>query len=240
MATRVDDPSRTSESDDEQGLLNGERGWRSREKRERGMSWVVAVMFFAFGLLVGVVGGMEWRKHDAENGYREVVAQGGFEADKEVVFEMNETFERKMGKLSDALWEGLMPKGHGFIQVDDKNRAIPHTDKEGDLSQTKVVSVFHQLHCLNTIRQSLNTAIDLDPNFNYLALQFAHHWAYCFDYLRQSLMCTADLTLENLIKREGSLSEEVDGWGTKHMCRDWEKVFEWAEGHRVGKGLGIE
>ncbi|KAF2469428.1 uncharacterized protein BDR25DRAFT_157868, partial [Lindgomyces ingoldianus] len=53
------------------------------------------------------------------------------------------------------------------------------------------------------------------------------HWTHCFDYLRQVLMCSADVTLENLKTDGGAFLGAVDGWGTQHMCRDYGKLFEW-------------
>jgi hypothetical protein len=88
-----------------------------------------------------------------------------------VTFEKNEYFEKDGGPEADAIWEKLLPckfhatvplywladiertfvVGRGFIQVDKDGNAIPHDGQPKDLSQTKVVSVFHQLHCLVSI-----------------------------------------------------------------------------------------
>ena len=62
---------------------------------------------------------------------------------------------------------------------------------------------------------------------------------HCFDYLRQSLTCNADTTLEYL--REGGAGNNpgVDGWGSVHQCRDYDAVIAWAESHRVTGEGGI-
>lgn len=41
------------------------------------------------------------------------------------------------------------------------------------------------------------------------------HIGHCFDYIRQSIMCAADLTLES-----------DDGWNEVHMCKDQSEVME--------------
>ncbi|KAK4233593.1 hypothetical protein C8A03DRAFT_19366, partial [Achaetomium macrosporum] len=64
---------------------------------------------------------------------------------------------------------------------------------------------------------------------------------HCLDYLRQSLMCNADVTLEDLDFGEGKALGSVTGWGTQHMCRDWERLRYWTEGANRGallKGVG--
>lgn len=54
-------------------------------------------------------------------------------------------------------------------------------------------------------------------------------------------MCTADTTLEELERNErGHVIGRVDGWGTEHVCRDWEAVKGWAQGHRGTDDGGID
>jgi hypothetical protein len=48
------------------------------------------------------------------------------------------------------------------------------------------------------------------------------HVAYCFDYLKQAILCAGDTTLE------GS-SEYGDGWGSMHQCQDMDEIRSWAE-----------
>jgi len=56
--------------------------------------------------------------------------------------------------------------------------------------------------------------------------EVAHHTAHCFDYIRQSLMCNADTSLEGK-------TEAGPGWGSKHECRDYDAVLAWANDHTV-------
>lgn len=51
------------------------------------------------------------------------------------------------------------------------------------------------------------------------------HVDHCFDYLRQSIMCSSDTTLEWIMKD----GREVDGWGVTHVCRNFKELFDWTE-----------
>jgi len=57
-----------------------------------------------------------------------------------------------------------------------------------------------------------------------LTKEVAHHTAHCFDYIRQGIMCNADTSLE------GS-TEAGPGWGSEHVCKDYDAVLEWANKH---------
>ncbi|KAK1856289.1 hypothetical protein CCHR01_01037 [Colletotrichum chrysophilum] len=60
------------------------------------------------------------------------------------------------------------------------------------------------------------------------------HLDHCFDYLRQSLMCFADPTLE-----ESPVHKEP-GWNATHACNDWDRLFDWAKTNRYDDAVGID
>lgn len=62
---------------------------------------------------------------------------------------------------------------------------------------------------------------------------------HCFDYLRQSLLCASDTSLEKLQVDNGGNKPAVDGWGTTHLCRDHEEVSNWVINHRASDDGGI-
>lgn len=62
---------------------------------------------------------------------------------------------------------------------------------------------------------------------------------HCFDYLRQSLMCASDTTLETLQVNNESNKPAVDGLGTTHLCRDYDKVSDWTLHHRASDIGGV-
>lgn len=54
----------------------------------------------------------------------------------------------------------------------------------------------------------------------------AAHASHCLNYLRQTILCAADLTLEPEIELgSGNVGE---GLGVTHVCKDWSKVHEFA------------
>ena len=59
------------------------------------------------------------------------------------------------------------------------------------------VDVFHQLHCLERLRRDILGApflYQLNPNRTEYH-PYTQHTLHCIDYLRQAVMCTADMTL---------------------------------------------
>ena len=44
---------------------------------------------------------------------------------------------------------------------------------------------------------------------------------HCFDYIRQALMCHADLTVEWPRTEADGRRFAVDGWGIEHQCTSW-------------------
>lgn len=64
------------------------------------------------------------------------------------------------------------------------------------------------------------------------------HVEHCFDYIRQTLMCHADLSLEHRWHSpdEGPDNDSVNGWDVIHQCRDWDAVVEFVEENALTKG----
>ena len=61
------------------------------------------------------------------------------------------------------------------------------------------------------------------------------HASHCFDYLRQSLLCSADSSLE---PAEASM-DGFFGWGFRRECRDYDALRDWATMFRVFEGHGF-
>lgn len=70
----------------------------------------------------------------------------------------------------------------------------------------------HQLHCLFAI---VETYSGLTSN---TTLPEDHHWhmIHCFDYMRQAIMCSADMALEGLETTFPDHNGGSDGWDSKH------------------------
>lgn len=80
-----------------------------------------------------------------------------------------------------------------------------------------MVTAFHQLHCLSYLAEHYQQGY----GGTNLTEEVAHHTAHCFNYLRQGIMCSADVTLEGKTK-------EGPGEGSEHECVDYDALLEWA------------
>lgn len=71
----------------------------------------------------------------------------------------------------------------------------------------------------------------LDP-VEEVSQEVVHHTVHCFDYLRQSIMCAADTSLEGK-------TEAGPGWGSTHECADYDALLEWANERSVVLWRGV-
>ncbi|KAI6571032.1 hypothetical protein MCOR06_011842 [Pyricularia oryzae] len=151
-------------------------------------------------------------------------------------------FGQEPNEESIAAWNSLLPKGRGWVHMRNKT-ALP--DMPG-LNQSlpehiALPSVYHQLHCLYSTMRSYYDLLDIinknhtkrelpkDPAWN------KEHLNHCWDYLRQNIMCTADVTLE-----WHRWNEKVeDGWGYEHQCKDWDALTRWVLERRTSNNWGL-
>ncbi len=66
------------------------------------------------------------------------------------------------------------------------------------------------------------------------------HTYHCVEYMRQAVRCTADPTLDPtfLVGEHGN--HATFGSGATHVCRDYEKLFQWAEDHHTTNSSGLK
>ncbi|KAK3321284.1 hypothetical protein B0T19DRAFT_263126 [Cercophora scortea] len=230
------------------GLLDETAGrwpvpqWRKLKMEDtwnRWKLWVVSALSLVLGIALGILlsnfpGPFDTGKTGS--------AASIFAPIKPVTFQPDTTYSNATApdEATDKAWANLNPVGRGFVRIDAEGQPVPYDGTDGDLAHTKSVAVFHQLHCLDMLRRSLIASAANPLEYSYLVPQHSHHWSHCFDYLRQTLMCAADVTYEKLqTKADGTLLDGVDGWGTTHMCRDYQAVKEWATTHRSSDSEGI-
>jgi hypothetical protein len=126
-------------------------------------------------------------------------------------------------------WIPLSSESRGYIRAptsgsydlpEPLNIAIDrHDDGPGYM-----VSVFHQLHCLSYLAEHFQRGyggIELTE-------EVAHHSAHCFNYVRQGLMCNADVTLEGK-------TDAGPGEGSEHECVDYDALLKWANDNAAYK-----
>ncbi|KAL9480322.1 hypothetical protein ACSS6W_005108 [Trichoderma asperelloides] len=137
-------------------------------------------------------------------------------------------------------WMNLFPKGKGYVSIDNIEAAGPVPDYVRDTSTDGTgrfsIATFHQLHCLYLLQVELFDA--LSSNIT----EPRSHSLHCLDYLRESILCTSDSTLEPF-KPAFDLAtprKGVDGYGTPHQCRDFGKLRSWAERFRYNDDQEFE
>ena len=101
-----------------------------------------------------------------------------------------------------------------------------------------VISVFHQLHHLYTIRpafyaEQADQSEDLD-----LGHSRKRHAGHCFEYLRQSILCAADSSIEPAAAKQRD-DHEFLGWNVARQCRDYEQLKRRAEERRAFDAHGF-
>ncbi|KAH6855449.1 hypothetical protein B0I37DRAFT_56413 [Chaetomium sp. MPI-CAGE-AT-0009] len=144
-------------------------------------------------------------------------------------------------------WLSYFPRGNGFIAVNNTdNYTLPDPILfRGQNAYS--IAVFHQLHCLYTI---MDVYSDMSIPSGHRRRQHAHnhehhshqdedqgnthrhnHVDHCFRYLRQSLLCCGDTALEGQDPNANTLG--TDGTGAVHVCKDYDAIRSWADGHRL-------
>ncbi|KAK1238444.1 hypothetical protein MKX07_006590 [Trichoderma sp. CBMAI-0711] len=131
-------------------------------------------------------------------------------------------------------WDMLMPLGSGSVLIPDyKDHPLlgnPITDdpiRSGPLFEA---SWTHALHCLYYSVDSYHQLILNGPTEE----DNPRHAAHCFEYLRNSILCNLDMTLE------GSMSTPDDKErGQPHVCRNREEAIAWIEARRMDDAQDI-
>ena len=110
--------------------------------------------------------------------------------------------------LGSLEWNSTLPSGGGFLYL-------------GENLEQFSISTFHQLRCLDIVRQGLVKFRNEGRRHTPDAL--VHH---CMNYLRQMILCRSDLRLEHgrHLSRGIAVSDV-----THSTCKDWGPVFKAAE-----------
>ncbi|GJE91774.1 hypothetical protein PsYK624_079250 [Phanerochaete sordida] len=97
-------------------------------------------------------------------------------------------------------WAHLMPSGGHLIHLQD-----------GDTTQTYTSALFHQLRCLDILRE------------DYVSRRESPLRKHCLNYIRQSVLCIADNHLE-YSKAGLAVTHYIET-----VCNDWTTVYAAAE-----------
>ncbi|SMR50990.1 unnamed protein product [Zymoseptoria tritici ST99CH_1E4] len=188
---------------------------------------IIAFLTTCTLLFATLAAALAWERHQHVQRQSREVSWLPPEVARARVFEYEPIFGGPFTNESEHAWTKLIPMGKGFVHINNESELDPVPGLDTSLPhQRAMVAVFHQLHCLYITRQSYFAARagnldDLRPE----------HLSHCWDYLRQTIMCAGDTTLEWL----GPPPRDVGstGWGYQHQCKDYAAIYGWAEKNRL-------
>ncbi|KAJ7587161.1 hypothetical protein C8J56DRAFT_787230, partial [Mycena floridula] len=105
-----------------------------------------------------------------------------------------------------AEWDTMLPTGNGTLHL-------------GDQGQQFTISLFHQLRCINLIREGL-------VSFRRQQEKPSRLVRHCMNYLRMMVLCRSNTKLQSVRNHVGPRISVSDG---TYECRDWTAAFEAAE-----------
>ncbi|KAI0170916.1 hypothetical protein BJ166DRAFT_622507 [Pestalotiopsis sp. NC0098] len=146
------------------------------------------------------------------------------EVDAKPRFLLGNVSYRHFDDEAELLWHDLVPPNNG---------AVLATNITTGFHFWAIPAMFHQLRCLREIRhefialsrsgaEARRFMSDRGPGSTYANV------SYCFDYVRQSILCHADTTLHPVAQLTPE-QKIIDGNALWHMCKDDSLLYKWAQ-----------
>jgi hypothetical protein len=149
------------------------------------------------------------------------------------------------GPKVDAAWNRVTyDVGDQSLTADEMTRLGLSLDslkvkdpKTGDQVYRVGIQVFHQLHCLNLLRQDSyrDYYSHHGGDIEVPADDLRGHLDHCIEILRTTLMCHGDIGVFPFRYYEGFEGHWPD-FSTLHTCRNFEGIRDWAFEHAVAFG----
>ncbi|EFQ31906.1 hypothetical protein CGRA01v4_13076 [Colletotrichum graminicola] len=141
-------------------------------------------------------------------------------------------------------WLSIVPRGLGYVVMNDTKAHdnLPVPLPEFTPRTVFTTSMTHQLHCLYAILESYaglavngSGAVDMHSHLPEGAQGSEEPWhlQHCFEYLRQAIMCAGDVALEGMQTTFPPGWTGSDGWGAKHVCKDYKQVYDYLDKNRA-------
>ncbi|KAI1776747.1 hypothetical protein F4818DRAFT_411754 [Hypoxylon cercidicola] len=135
----------------------------------------------------------------------------------------------------DAEDSGIDPETHAYFDNPEK----------GLVGYPVLIEATHQLHCLNLLRRYSHFNFNYTSETEHAALSAtteyyqALHVDHCVEYLRQRLMCTADVGIVPFVwaGKSGRLTADMD---RMHTCRDYEAVRKFVKQNSIPRPINGE
>lgn len=129
----------------------------------------------------------------------------------------------------DDAWDRLVGTRYlAFTQSQKSKIQVEMDQSDEDNLYRAGPDVFHSLHCVNKLRQTIdgylyNLTDQVDETF-----QNVFHIEHCLDFLRQLVQCSSDLTPIPLVFSKGA-GFAIPDFEQVHTCRAFESIREWAD-----------
>ncbi|KAJ3837942.1 hypothetical protein F5878DRAFT_192018 [Lentinula raphanica] len=156
---------------------------------------------------------------------------------KEVAFGQAKVFDLSPENASDysrghsdevnELWRSLYKAGISSLTPEEQtNLQLVGVDADEIARRPEKLiqlAVFHDMHCVNKLRQRLFPDYYTDPSL----LLGTWHMDHCIDALRQTIMCSGDIT-PVVWRWNYAMATAMRDASVMHQCRDFDRVQEWA------------
>ncbi|MCJ1312619.1 hypothetical protein MMC25_006294 [Agyrium rufum] len=139
---------------------------------------------------------------------------------------------------SEMDWAANGPHGSEFFIVDDPEQynLPPGSAYRGKQNQYGVTWA-HQYHCLWMLRtefwkfvQNESTLVGADISSHDEDSAYFWHLAHCFGYIRETIVCNMDMTVEYPTLNELSVGN-VNGYEIPHQCKRREPLDQFMQQH---------
>lgn len=134
------------------------------------------------------------------------------------------------------------------------NKTAPEPESEGT-GYLVILNVFHDLHCLDSIRHSMWYFLEEQWNSTYNPYTLfdspmdalferggkgmsVDHVDHCIDVLRQSTQCNADIT-PNVYQYSAKVNKIMARGTVVHECRNFDRINDWAKQHETSNPVGM-
>ncbi|KAF9497144.1 hypothetical protein BDN71DRAFT_1445169 [Pleurotus eryngii] len=160
----------------------------------------------------------------------------------------------------DKAWTGLYDiytyAISSLTEEENKHLPEPTVPSFGNMSRLYGgLDVFHQLHCLDYVRMAIEPERYGNSHSKHSSLEErraskdlphvsdTEHVSHCIDMIRQSLMCSADISVISWYMPEASSPEHapkpLPRFDQTRMCRDFDSLRDWARS-RTPDAEGLE
>ncbi|ATY67298.1 tat pathway signal sequence [Cordyceps militaris] len=151
---------------------------------------------------------------------------------------------RDLEQAWDDLWhhQGVGVSKQGLVALNKTQGKYLQTNRStaAEPEYYALVEMFHQLHCLNIIRQATwpirvynaSWGEALQP-MNVSESLGRAHVDHCVETLRLSLMCLGDVTPMLLRTEDGTLNTSAADFDVHHKCRSYEQIRDFVDASGV-------